>query len=95
MIIPSLLSIWRPGAGVDAATRREIARLARLLVLPLEPNHQVGQAGQGVTWARELESSAKAFEFDGDAISAAWAIARKPGRMLHILRSCRAPPEIA
>jgi hypothetical protein len=93
MIIPSLLTIWRPGAGVDAATRREVARLTQLLVPPLEPNHQVGSARQGAIWAHELESSAKAFAFDAEAVNAAWAIARKPGRMAQIRRTCRAPAD--
>jgi hypothetical protein len=58
---------------------------------PLEPNHQSGHPGLGAVWARELEQSAKAFEFDREAWEAATALLATKSRRQCIFDQCRPP----
>jgi hypothetical protein len=85
MIIPELLrnSPWREDLEID--------RLVRLLLPPLDPNPQTGHPGLGIVWARGLQASAKAFEFDRDAWEAATALLATKARRLCIFDACRPP----
>jgi hypothetical protein len=85
MIIPDLLrsSPWRRHPEID--------RLARLLLPPVDPNHQPGHPSLGAIWARELEQSAKAFEFGIEELEAADALGRSDRRIRHLYDTCQAP----
>jgi hypothetical protein len=84
MIIPDLLrnSPWRKLPEID--------RLARFLIEPPQPNHQAGTPLLAKYWARELERSAKAFEFDDVAFRAATAIQTRTA-IRTIIRTARPP----
>lgn len=88
MIIPELLrnSPWRSNPEID--------RLARLLIPPLVPNHQPGHPALGEVWARELEQSAKAFEFDSVTVTAAYDLVRDERAAWGCLQQCEPPSKI-
>jgi hypothetical protein len=72
----------------------EVDRLARLLIPPFEPNHQPGHPSLTPIWARELEESAKTFEFGPEIFPILDDLIRTKKLRQNIIETCRSPASV-